>query len=129
VSAPSCNCPTVNAPVSTGDKVICSTSSIPSLNVIVGTNETANWYDGSGALLLSGSTSYTPSASGTYYAEAQNTTNGCKSSSKTAVKLTINAVNLTVSNKTCSSDLKTYNLSFTSDGTVTSDYGVVLVIW
>jgi hypothetical protein len=53
--------------------------------VIVGTNETANWYDGSGALLLSGSTNYTPSAAGTYYAEAQNTTNGCKSSSKTGV--------------------------------------------
>jgi hypothetical protein len=64
LSAPICNCPTVNAPVSTGDKVICSTSSIPSLNVIVGTNETANWYDGSGALLLSRSTSYTPSAEG-----------------------------------------------------------------
>jgi hypothetical protein len=80
----------------------------------------------SGVLLLSGSTSYTPSASGTYYVEAQNTNNGCKSSSKTAVKLTINvAPNLTASNKTCSSDLKTYNLSFTSDGTVTSDYGVV----
>jgi hypothetical protein len=126
VSAPSCSCPTVNAPVSAGDKVICSTSTIPSLNVIVGTNETANWYDGSGALLLSGSTSYTPSTSGTYYAEAQNTTNGCKSSSKTAVKLTINAVpNLTVSNKSCSSDLKTYSLSFASDGSVTSDYGVV----
>jgi hypothetical protein len=71
VSAPSCTCPTVNDPVSTGDKVICSTATIPSLNVTVGTNETANWYDGSGALLLSGSTSYTPSASGTYYAEAQ----------------------------------------------------------
>jgi hypothetical protein len=126
VSAPSCNCPSVNAPVSSGDKVICSTSTIPSLNVTIGTNETANWYDGSGVLLLSGSTSYTPSASGTYYAEAQNTNNGCKSSSKTAVKLTINvAPNLTASNKTCSSDLKTYNLSFTSDGTVTSDYGVV----
>jgi NAD kinase len=41
--------------------------------VTVGTNETANWYDGSGVLLSSGSTSYTPSASGTYYAEAQNT--------------------------------------------------------
>jgi hypothetical protein len=99
---------------------------IPTLGVTVGTNETANWYDGSGVLLSSGSTSYTPSASGTYYAEAQNISNGCRSSSKTAVKLTINAVpNLTVSNKNCSSDLKTYNLSFTSDGTVTSDYGVV----
>jgi hypothetical protein len=110
VSAPICNCPTVNAPVSTGDKVICSTSSIPSLNVIVGTNETANWFDGSGALLLSGSTNYTPNAAGTYYAEAQNTTNGCKSSSKTGVQLIINAVpSLTASNKACSADLKTYN--------------------
>ncbi len=126
VSAPSCNCPSVNAPVSSGDKVICSTSTIPSLNVTIGTNETANWYDGLGVLLLSGSTSYTPSASGTYYVEAQNTNNGCKSSSKTAVKLTINvAPNLTASNKNCSSDLKTYSVSFTSDGTVTSDYGVV----
>jgi hypothetical protein len=126
VSAPSCTCPTVNAPVSTGDKVICSTASIPSLNVIVGINETANWYDGSGAVLLSGSTSYTPSALGTYYAEAQNTINGCKSSSKTAVKLTINSVpSLTASNKTCSADLKTYSLIFASDGSVTSDYGVV----
>jgi hypothetical protein len=37
VSAPSCNCPSVNAPVSSGDKVICSNQLIPSLNVTVGT--------------------------------------------------------------------------------------------
>jgi hypothetical protein len=44
--------------------VICSNNSIPTLGVTVGTNETANWYDGSGVLLSSGSTSYTPSAQG-----------------------------------------------------------------
>jgi hypothetical protein len=50
---------------------------------------------------------------------------GCTFTSDETVGFNSALPNLTVSNKSCSADLTTYNLSFTSDGTVTSDYGVV----
>ncbi len=92
VTAPNCACPTVNAPVNGGDKVICAVDAIPTLSVSVGANTTVDWYSApvNGTLLQANSTTYTPTAAGTYYAEARNTINGCVSSTRTAVVLTIN---------------------------------------
>ena len=86
-------CPTVNAPTSGGDATICSGATIPTLTVSVGVGETADWYDASsgGNQLAMGTTSYTPTAAGTYYAEARNIANDCTSSMRTAVTLVINA--------------------------------------
>lgn len=92
VTGINCPCPTINAPASNGDEAICDGFPIPALSVTVGPNETADWYDAptGGNLLLAGSTSYTPIAAGTYYAEAHNTVNDCVSDDRTAVTLTIN---------------------------------------
>ncbi len=92
VVSPTCPCPAVSIPVSGGDQTICASSPIPTLTVTVGTDETADWYDmpSGGNLLLAGSTSYTPIAAGTYYAEAHNVINNCLSFTRTAVVLTIN---------------------------------------
>jgi hypothetical protein len=84
--------PNPNAPDSEGNQTICANEEIPDLSVIVGVDETADWYDADsgGALLESGTTTYTPATSGTYYAEARNTTTGCISATRTGVTLTIN---------------------------------------
>ena len=92
VTAPNCTCPAVLAPVSGGDKSYCEAGLIPAITATVLTGETVDWYSSSsgGTLLKSGSLSYTPSAAGTYYAMARNTTSGCVSSTRTPVTVTMN---------------------------------------
>jgi gliding motility-associated-like protein len=92
VTAPDCNCPVVLPPVSGGDKSYCASGVIPAINATVLTGETVDWYNSSsgGTLLKSGSLSYTPTAPGTYYALARNTTSNCVSSTRTPVTVTMN---------------------------------------
>ena len=92
VTAPNCTCPIVLAPISGGDKSYCEGGVIPTISAIVLTGETVDWYSSAsgGTLLKSGSLSYTPSASGTYYAVARNTITECISSTRTPVTLTMN---------------------------------------
>ena len=95
ISPPDCDCPNVDPPVSNGDAIICEGSPAPQLSVTVGTGETANWYDApsGGVLLHSGSTTFTPAETAvgiyTYYAEAENLTNGCVSSILTPIQFEI----------------------------------------
>ncbi len=135
VSAPNCNCPVVVAPVSGGDKAVCFGTVNPALSATVGAGETADWYDAAtgGNLLVSGSTSYTSTETlaGTYsyYAETRNSTTGCKSSTRTEVRLTIYAQpTITVSAAPiCSADLLTYSVGVSvANGTVTSTAGTVV---
>ena len=79
-------------PVSGGDKSYCAGGVIPALTATVLTGETVDWYSTSsgGAPILSGSLSYTPTAPGTYYALARNTTSNCVSGTRTPVILTMN---------------------------------------
>lgn len=90
VTAPNCTCPTVNPPSSGGDQNYCAGSTIPTLSVSVNAGETADWYDMSsgGTQLATGTTTYTPTGAGTFYAEARNTANACTSNTRTAVTLT-----------------------------------------
>ncbi len=92
VTSPDCSCPVVSAPVSGGNQSYCSGESLPLLTVTVGAGETADWYNAAteGTLLLAGNTTYTPTAPGTYYAEARVIANNCVSSTRTAVTLTEN---------------------------------------
>ncbi|MBK8280429.1 MAG: hypothetical protein IPK94_10015 [Saprospiraceae bacterium] len=129
ITAPSCTCPSLSAPISGGNQTICSNESIPNLSAnATGINETIDWYDSStsGNLLQQGSNTFTPSIAGNYFAESRNTINGCKSSTRTPVSLIIRAVpTLSIITTTCSSDLTTYSISFTSNGTVSSSIGTV----
>ncbi|MBK6392189.1 MAG: hypothetical protein IPF70_16790 [Saprospiraceae bacterium] len=73
-----------------------------------------------------GSSTYTPSIAGTYFAESRNTINGCKSSTRTPVSLVIRAVpTLSIITTTCSADLASYSINFSSNGTVSSTTGIV----
>ena len=80
--------PFPNPPTSNGDLIICENDTTP-LVVTVQTDETVNWYDANtgGNLLLSNSTTYSPTASGIYYAEAETLAGGCLSTTRTAVQM------------------------------------------
>ncbi|WP_133643702.1 Ig-like domain-containing protein [Zeaxanthinibacter enoshimensis] len=93
INSPSCTCPVVDAPVSGGNQRYCSGDPVPPLTAGVNAGETVDWYTAStgGTLLLAGSESYTPSAPGTYYAEARHTVTSCTSDSRTAISLTEDA--------------------------------------
>ena len=74
----------------------CGTGTV-TLSATPAAGETIDWYAASsgGTPLLSGNVSYTtPSISATtiYYAEARNSTTGCKSASRTSVTATVNAI-------------------------------------
>eukprot|EP00903_Cladosiphon_okamuranus_P000732 g730.t1 len=112
VIAPDCSCPTIDPPVSGGDRAICQGAPIPNLSVSVGMGETADWYDApnAGTLLLSGSLTYMPAAAGTYYIEARNTVNNCVSE-RIAITLTINPLpSFVLVDTICAADLTTYEV-------------------
>lgn len=77
------------APVSRGDVATCDNNPV-SLEVDVQAGETVYWYDAAtnGNLVAEGTTSYLPSAAGTYYAEAIND-NSCGPGPRTAVSYTV----------------------------------------
>ncbi|WP_064198427.1 MULTISPECIES: hypothetical protein [Emticicia] len=126
VNSPNCACPVINPPLSGGNQVICQGQMIPSLSVSVGTNETADWYDANGILMASSVLTYTPTSAGIYYAQARNLQNSCVSATRTSVSLTINNLpTLNTGTPSCSVDLLTYSVSFTSNGVVTGSTGTV----
>tara|TARA_R110002051_G_scaffold4587_2_gene25100 strand:+ start:8182 stop:9855 length:1674 start_codon:yes stop_codon:yes gene_type:complete len=90
VTAPNCSCPVVNAPTSGGNRSYCVGDPVPSITASVGLGETVDWYSASsgGTSLLMGNATYTPSAPGTFYAEARNSTTNCRSGSRTAITVT-----------------------------------------
>ncbi|MGB0929252.1 MAG: PKD domain-containing protein [Chitinophagales bacterium] len=92
LTAPDCDCAFLAPPSSEGDASICVAEVIPPLTVLVGENQTADWYDApvNGNLLLMGSLVYTPTVEGTFYAEARFVPDGCTSLLRTAVSLEIN---------------------------------------
>lgn len=123
LNPPNCDCPDVPPPVSLGNHVICVGDPIPALQVTVGADEQADWYDApsGGNLLASNTTSYTPNVMNpgiyTFYVEAVNTDfPECKSNVRTPIILDIRAAP-TVTNgvlKSCDPDndgLATFTLS------------------
>ncbi len=94
VTAPNCACPIIQAPVSGGDKSYCASGVIPAITATVSTGETVDWYNSSsgGTLLMGSSLTYTPSAAGTYYAQARNIITNCISSTRTPVVVTMLAL-------------------------------------
>ena len=81
-------------PISGGDTTICNGATIPTLMASVNSGETVDWYDSAstGILLISGSTTYLPSSSGSFFAEARNIVTGC---------LSISRIEVILNTKTC----------------------------
>src|SRR5664280_1251775 len=138
ITAPVCSCPVVTAPVSGGDKNYCSGGTVPTINATILAGETVDWYSSStgGTLLQGSSLNYTPSSAGTYYAEARNTITNCKSSNRTPVTITVNALpvptfTLQPGVNTCAGSDATYttqasqnNYVWTIPGTNGIDYSI-----
>ncbi|MCB9288679.1 MAG: T9SS type A sorting domain-containing protein [Lewinellaceae bacterium] len=82
-----------NPPESLGDKEICEGDPFPALEVSVGEGQTANWYatqtGNDDSPLAEGTTSYTPTAPGTYYAALVDIATECISTGRVAVTLSI----------------------------------------
>lgn len=109
---------------SDGDHTICSDQSIPALTVTVPAGTGVNWYDAptGGTLLQANSSSYTPTAAGTFYAESYHTTSNCTASPRTAVSLSIVPLpDATISGTTaiCSGGNATISFSGTPNAIVT----------
>jgi gliding motility-associated-like protein len=101
-----------NPPIKIKDETICSNDPIPTLAVIVGTGESANWFDATngGLLLQANSVFYLPTTSGTFYVETYIPNMTCSSSSRTAVSLTINPIPVVVDEKLYKCKLSSINL-------------------
>ncbi len=98
VSAPNCDCPEVEPPVSDGNQQICQGDPTPTLSVTVTAGNTANWYDApfGGNLLLQNSTTYLPTETEpgiyTFYVDAQSIAEpDCRSNTRTPVILEISS--------------------------------------
>lgn len=97
VVAPNCACAIISNPINSGDKSICEGQVNPILSATVNAGETIDWYSNNsgGVPLIANSLTYVPTVIlpgvYTYYAEARKTVDGCLSSSRTAVSLTINS--------------------------------------
>ncbi|WP_276165815.1 FG-GAP-like repeat-containing protein [Zobellia alginiliquefaciens] len=119
VSAPNCVCPVVDPPTNDGDKEYCQGDTVPEISASTnGGTRTIDWYDASsgGNLLQSNSLTYQPTAAGTYYAEARNTSTGCVSGTRTAVSVTENTpplANAGPNQTMCDSDSATLSASAT----------------
>lgn len=84
-----CPCPAVGLPQMPNNPVICPEDNIPYLTVQVPLGQTVNWYDEAGVLLQSDTIAYLPAEAGTYFAEAQEIVNECRSLGRTPVTLTV----------------------------------------
>ena len=128
VTAPPCLCPPVDVPQSGGNKAYCAGQNPPSLVVDADPGETADWFSQmTGGDSLGTGQSFVPPGPGTYWVRARNLTNNCVSA-RIPVTLTRNELpNFNLLSNTCSADLKTYDLRFSSDaGSVTATPYLVL---
>ena len=82
-----------SVPASGGNQSRCGNGNV-TLSATTGIGEVIDWYSAAtgGTLLQSSSNTYTVSATTTVYAEARNTTNGCVSTTRTAITSTIHSV-------------------------------------
>ncbi|MCB0654027.1 MAG: VCBS repeat-containing protein, partial [Saprospiraceae bacterium] len=86
--------PCVNVSISAPEAVnaeACQGEAFPALMAIAEPGLEVNWYNSptDGSLLAQSSTTYTPTGAGTFYAETQDPSTGCKSATRTAVTLII----------------------------------------
>ncbi len=107
-----CGCAAPPPPVSDGDQTICVGETIPALSATVAAGQEIDWYDAptDGNLLGTGTT-FTPTMAGIYYAETRIVADGCVSTTRTAITLTVNPVPvLTSSMVACAPDLLSYTV-------------------
>jgi len=126
VLPPTCLC-NVGTPQSGGDQTVCNNQPLPLLTATAaGPHETVDWYAApSGGSVLpggQGTVTFQANSAGSYFAQGRNTLNGCVSSTRMEVRLTVHPVPpITLTDTICASDLSDYQLALsTTPGTVLS---------
>lgn len=114
-TAPDCNCPILAAPTAPQAAFgICSDDAFPLITANAPAGSETFWYNVStgGTAIAGPSNSFPTTAAGTFYAETIDPATGCKSSTRTAITVTVNPdPTLTLSNPAnCSPDLSTYDI-------------------
>lgn len=118
VNAPNCSCPVLSKPISGSNKKTCEDKPLPALTVDVGNNETVDWYEtaSGGTPILTGSTSFTPQAAGTYYAQTRHLVHGCTSDGRTAVTLSVIKLPVVkIDSTVCGQDLSNFVIWLTTE--------------
>jgi hypothetical protein len=117
VTSPVCSCTFVQAPQSGGNKQYCIGGTPPLLTVATNNGTVVEWYSQmNGGILLGSGEMFQSSGPGTYWAQARNTQNMCISA-RTGVVVTLNALpTFNLLEKTCSNDLTSYKIRFSTDG-------------
>ncbi|PSJ72091.1 hypothetical protein C7N43_36035 [Sphingobacteriales bacterium UPWRP_1] len=113
-----CACASVPAPANPADAFICAGDVPVALSVTSpGAGYTINWYNvPAGGTPLGSGTAYTPTAPGTYYAEAVEDLSGCVSA-RIAVTLTQGTpIVITDNGSACAADLTTYDITVAVTG-------------
>ncbi len=114
VNPPNCPCLSLAAPVSGGDVSICFGDTYPSLSVMVGNDQTANWYLNS-TPIATGTTTLLPPSVGVYTVETFDSGLNCTSSEKITVQFEIfPEIQFTVSPTTCAYNRQSYGFSITA---------------
>ena len=113
-----------NNTISSGNIIICSNETIPTLSVSADAGTNVNWYDSptAGNLLQANSLTYTPTTAGTFYTEAVNVATNCKSNTRTPISLTIvplPTTSITSTNSICSGNATTISINGTPNAIVT----------
>jgi gliding motility-associated-like protein len=93
VNAPNCNCPPIEPPTATS-LAYCFGEPVPDLAASVSAGLVVDWYaiPFGGTAVLSGSNSYSPGTSGTWWIESREPSTGCVSSQRTEVSVIENAL-------------------------------------
>ncbi len=131
VVSPDCDCSVVLAPNGENEE-ICEGDMIPTLEVVVGSGESANWYNSANGndLIISGTTTYKPDVNNPgeykYFVEGINLSDQCVSSTRTEVLLIIHAKpSIVIEEKECSADLSTYSITYSGNAIVECSLGQV----
>ena len=124
INAPDCRCigVTVLPPQMANDQLsTCEGEPAPQFEAVnLGDGETVDWFDAAteGALVASGTQTFTPSAPGTYYAETRTVPDSCTSAERTAITwdvIPLPTFDLDQTTPDCAPDLLTYTIRFSTD--------------
>jgi hypothetical protein len=122
INSPNCNCPPVALPTGPNNPSICPGAAAVPLTVSVAAGLQVNWFANptGGTALATNTTSFTPTINTnipgtfTFYAESFDAVNGCASTARTAVTITVSApptASITGTNAICAGNQATLTAS------------------
>ncbi|MEZ4888692.1 MAG: gliding motility-associated C-terminal domain-containing protein [Chitinophagales bacterium] len=111
-NAPDCDCPDIAEPTGLVNQTICNGATFAVFNADApSAGFTIHWFDASsGGTELATGNSFTPTSTGTYYAEIQEDASDCPSDRVSVEAIELSEITITTNNTFCSPDLTTYTI-------------------